>query len=470
MNNKKVIHMLTFFSVMFLALIVYLTITNVYYSDEYTQSAYNTRNTAQEAKIKRGTITDRNSIVLAYNEKDENGRQKRIYPFDNLYSHVIGYSSGQYGKSLVEKQYNQQLLGKNDMAHVFSLDRLFDNAATEGNDLVLTIDHDLQKKAQSLMQKYTGALVAMNPKTGEILAMVSMPDFNPNNDALQQNWESLNTSQNSPFLTRATSGLYPPGSTYKVVTSSVVLESGKQGDVVEDNTGKISIGGKDISNAGASVYGPTDLHKGFVKSSNVYFAEIGSQIDDSLHQDMAQRFLMNNNFDFDLPYNKSKFETGRMTPLDCAIASIGQGKTLVTPLHLALICSAVANDGAMPKPYIVSEVQKNGRLISKNTPEIIAQPLSAGISAELKELMYQTVQSGTGTRAQIPGIKVCGKTGTAENEKTIEDESKTHATFVGFAPYDDPQIAVSIVLEHAGYGGTVAAPIAREVIKQYLGK
>lgn len=468
MNNKKVIHMLTFFSVMFLALIVYLTVINVYYSDEYTESAYNTRNTAQEAKIKRGTITDRNGTVLAYNEKDEDGRQQRIYPYDNLYSHVIGYSSSQYGKSLLEKKHNQQLLGKSDMAQVFSLERLFDNATTEGNDLTLTIDHKLQERARDLMKNYTGALVAMNPQTGEILAMVSMPDFNPNEKALSESWQTLNTSDNSPFLTRATTGLYPPGSTYKVVTSAVILEAGRQEETVADDSGKISIGGKDISNAGGSIYGTTNLERGFTKSSNVYFAAMGSELEDNLHKDMAERFLLNHGFDFDLPFNKSKFETGRMTPLDCAIASIGQGKTLVTPLHLALICSTVANDGIMPKPYIVSEVSKNGKSMSKTVPAMLTQPISQTTAAQLKDLMYKTVQSGTGTRAQISGIKVCGKTGTAENEKTIEDESKTHATFIGFAPYDDPQIAVSVVLEHAGYGGSTAAPIAREIIKQYL--
>ena len=470
MNNKKVIHMLILFSAMFLSLIVYLTVTNIHYSEEYTQSAYNTRNTAQEAKVKRGTITDRNGMILAYNEKDSNGRQQRVYPFDNLYSHVIGYSSGQYGKSLVEKQHNQQLLGKSDMAQVFSLERLFDNRATVGNDLTLTIDHQLQQKARALMGKYTGSVVAMNPKTGEILAMVSMPDFNPNEKALSESWQSLNTDENSPFLTRAISGLYPPGSTYKVVTSAVILESDKYGEVISDTTGKAEIGNKEISNANGSIYGDTDLEKGFIKSSNVYYAMMGSMLEDDLHKTMAERFGFNAGLNFDLPYNKSKFETGRMTPLDCAIASIGQGKTLVTPMHLALICSAIANGGDMPRPYIVSRISKDSRTISSTTPSTLASPIDAGVAGAIKELMYLTVQSGTGTRAQIPGVKVCGKTGTAENEKTLTDESKTHATFIGFAPYEDPQIAVSVVLEHAGYGGSVAAPIAREIIKQYLGK
>lgn len=468
MDNKKIIHMLTFFSVLFMALVIYLTYIGIQNTDEYTQSAYNTRNTAQEAKIKRGTITDRNGTVLAYNETDKSGKQIRIYPYDNLYSHVIGYSSGQYGKSLIESQHNQQLLGKSDMAQIFSLERLYDNAVTEGNDLTLTIDHNLQKKAQTLMKKYTGALVAMNPKTGEILAMVSMPDFDPNEDALKENWENLNTSESSPFLTRATMGLYPPGSTYKVVTSSIILEANRESDTVEDTEGKIHIDTKDIANAGKSVYGTTDLEKGFVKSSNVYFASIGSELEDDLHKDMAERFMLNSSIGFDFPYNKSKFETGRMTPLDCAIASIGQGKTLVTPLHLALICSTIANDGYMPKPYIVSKVSKNEKIISKSSPSILTQPIGISVAGQLKDYMLETVKSGTGTNARIPGIEVCGKTGTAENEKTIEDETKTHATFIGFAPYDDPQIAVSVVLEYAGFGGSAAAPIAREVIKEYL--
>ena len=468
MNNKKVIHLLTFFSVLFLGLIVYLTTININYSDEYTQSAYNTRNTAQEAKIKRGTITDRNGTVLAYNETDENNRQRRVYPYKNLYSHVIGYSSSQYGKSLLERQHNQQLLGKSDMAHVFSLDRLFDNAVTEGNDLKLTIDHKLQQTARKLMRNYTGAVVAMNPKTGEILAMVSMPDFDPNEDALKNNWATLNTDTKSPFLTRATMGLYPPGSTYKVVTSAIILEANRQDDIVDDTEGKIHIDTKDISNAGKSVYGQTNLEKGFIKSSNVYFASMGSKLDDDLHKDMAERFLLGESISFDLPYNKSKFENGKMTPLDCAIASIGQGKTLVTPLHLALICSTVANDGYMPKPYIVSSISKDNRIISRSVSSMMTQPISSSVASQLKELMYKTVLNGTGTAARIPGIEVCGKTGTAENEKTIENESMTHATFIGFAPYDDPQIAVSVVLEYAGFGGSVAAPIAREIIKQYL--
>lgn len=468
MNNKRIIYMLSFFSALFLGLIGYLTYTTIINTDEYVQSSYNTRNSAQETKIRRGTIYDRNGVELAYSEADENGRYHRVYPFDNLYSHVIGYSSSQYGKSLLEKKQNQHLLGKSDMAQIFSLDRLFDNGVSEGNDLTLTIDHNLQRKAHSLMKKYKGALVAMNPKTGEILAMVSMPDFNPNSDSLEKNWSELNTDDNSPFLTRATMGLYPPGSTYKVVTSAIILEAGMENEIVKDESGNISIGSRNISNSGGSVYGDTNLMKGFTKSSNVYFASMGADIDDKVHKDMAERFLLNSKTGFDFQYSMSKFDTGSMGALDCAVASIGQGKTLVTPLHLALICSTIANGGVMQKPYIVSEVNKNGNVISHTKTSELAHPIKFSTANDIKDMMLETVKSGTGTRAAISGIEVCGKTGTSENENSINDESKTHAVFIGFAPYDDPEIAVSVILEQAGFGGSVAAPIARDVMKEYF--
>lgn len=469
MNNKKVVHILVFISFLFLSLIVYLTAIEIYYRDEYTQSTFNQRNIAQESKILRGTVYDSTKTALAYSEYNDNGVQVRKYPYNNLYSHVIGYSSPQYGKSLLEKVCNADLLGKNNIGEFFDIAKIINGTSGEGDDVYLTLNHNVQKRASELMQKYNGALVAMNPKTGAIIAMVSKPDFNPNADSLEAEWSTLNTADNSPFLTRATMGLYAPGSTYKVVTTALMYENDMQNDVVNDNKGAVRFGDKSIANASKKAYGTTNLEKAFINSSNVYFAYEGSKIDDKLHKNIAERFMLNKKINFDFPYSKSKYQTSSMMPLDCAIASIGQGKTLTTPLELALIASTYANNGVMMKPYIVSEVkQKDGKIVSRSTSETMAQPIDADIAQKVKDLMLKTVQSGTGTRAQIPGVKVCGKTGTAENELTVKDESKTHAVFIGFAPYDDPQIAVSVVLEYAGGGGANAAPIAREVIKTYL--
>ncbi len=236
MNNKKITHMLVLFSTLFMALIVYLTVTDLYYRDEYTSSSLNSRNAARETNITRGTIYDRSGTVLA---ETKDGTAKRVYPYSNLYSHVIGYSSSTYGKSLIESVYNNELLGNNGILSVSNLKKKLYGEKMHGADLTLTLDHELQKKANELMKSYTGAAVAMNPQTGEILAMVSKPDFDPDEDALSKNWNSLSNSESSPFLTRATMGLYPPGSTFKLVTTAAMLENGFENSTVEDSNGTL---------------------------------------------------------------------------------------------------------------------------------------------------------------------------------------------------------------------------------------
>ncbi len=469
MNNKKVVHILVFISFLFLCLIGYLTAIEVYYKDEYAQSTYNQRNVAQENKILRGSIYDRNSQKLAYSEIEDDGTQVRYYPYKNLYSHVIGYTSQQYGKSLIEKVANADLLGKNNLGGIFNLNSIKDGKMTRGDDVHLTIDHNLQKRTDQLMAKYTGSACAINPKTGEVLAMVSKPDFDPSADALKNNWAVLNLSENSPFLTRATMGLYAPGSTYKVITTALLYENDMEDEIIDDLTGKAEFYDKSIQNAGGKIYGKTDLEQAFKVSSNVYFSTLGSHLEDKLLKNISKRFMFNSKLDFDLPYSKSKFQTSSMSEMDCAVASIGQGKTLTTPIHLALIASAIANDGKMMKPYIIDSVtDENSKVISRTKPELLSQPIDSLIAKNIKNHMLETVNSGTGTLARIYGIDICGKTGTSENELTIEDDRKTHAVFIGFAPMDDPEIAVSVVLEYAGGGGTHAAPIAREMIRTYL--
>ena len=467
MNNKKIISILAAFSVMFLSLVFYLTYTSLKYHDVYTQSNYNQRNDNIESKVLRGQIFDRNGKLLAYSEMNKS-TQKRIYPYKNLYSHVIGYSSSQFGRSLIEKEFNKELLAQSEIKDMLSLENLINNSSNSGNVLVLTIDHNLQTKAHAMMKNYKGALVAMDPKTGEILAMVSMPDFDPNHNELSSNWSQLNSSDTAPFLTRAISGLYAPGSTYKVITTANIIENGLEKEIFDDVEGKIHIGNKDISNSQNKSYGETDLTKAFTKSSNVYYAKLGSQINQKSHVNIAERFLLNKEIPFDLPITKSNFETKKLNELGYAIASIGQGSTIMTPIHMALVASTIANNGVMQKPYLVSSVEKNGKVISKANTETITSPISQDVAIKIKRLMLETVKSGTGTQAAISGVEISGKTGTSENEMTQSDQSKTHALFIGFAPYDSPEIAICVILENSGYGGSVAAPIAREVFRTYF--
>lgn len=470
MTNKRISYILIFFSALFLLLIVYLTTIDLYYRDEYASNNLNARSVARESNILRGSIYDRNGETLAYSKMDGDV-QKRYYPHLSLYSHVIGYSSKTYGKSLLEKSYNADLLGEDNINAMFNLKNLLKGEMSTGNSLTLTIDHPTQKRADELMSGYNGALVAIEPQTGAIISMVSKPDFNPNETYLNESWSTLSNSTDSPFLTRATMGLYPPGSTYKMVTSALILEQGLGDTIVNDTTGSVDISGHTIKNTRGNVYGKTDLASAFRNSSNVYFADVGSQIKTSAHQDIAKRFQFNEDLGFSFPYNKSKYQTGSMTKAETAMASIGQGKTLLTPLHLAMITATFANDGTMMRPYLVSEVNApTGFAVKTTKPSTLAQPVTPTIARQVKDMMLDVVETGTGGNAKIRGVEVGGKTGTAENEKTTDDPESTHALFVAYAPYDDPQIAVAVILEYAGYtGGSIAAPIAREVIRTYLG-
>lgn len=488
MNNKRAIYLLVVFGLMFLTLIGYITFLEIFHAEDYTDSVYNPRNYELDRKVIRGSVYDRNSVELAYSEKVSeektetiNGTKKtwteekivRRYPYDNLYSHVIGYVTSDYSsRTLVENQYNSDLLESDILSKIADEVKYGEK---KGKDVYLTIDHELQKTANEAMGNYDGALVAMNPKTGEILAMVSKPDFNPNPGEL-----NLDELRDTALFSRALQMPYPPGSTFKIITTASALENELETETYNDTNGKFvieSADGKDendfsCQNVNRKAYGMTDLNKGFKVSSNVYFCHLGATLGTKALQRTAENFLLgrdiNKELGFDLPVTDSTFQEGVMTEAERAISAIGQGQTEMTPLHIALMGSAIANDGVMPRPYLVSKVGSDNKISASNSG---VQVVDSAIATKLKDMMLEVVESGTGTAARINGIKVCGKTGTSENSVTAKggkDANKTHALFVGFAPYENPEIAVCVVLEYAGFGGTYAAPIARTVMQKYL--
>jgi len=484
MNNKRAIYMLIVFGILFLTLIGYLTYIEIFHASEYRQSAYNPRNYEIEKSILRGSIYDRNATLLAYSEKiaEEkteivNGTEQKIteerfvrrYPFNNLYSHVIGYVSSDYSnRTLIENKYNEDLLEEN----MFSK---FSGETKKGKDIFITIDHELQKEADAAMGSFKGAVVALNPKNGEILAMVSKPDFNPNYDMID--FDSL---EDTALFSRAVQMTYPPGSTYKIITAASAIANGLEDEVYEDTSGTYVIKSDDdneendfvCQNVNKKPYHTTTLKSALEVSSNVYFCHIGASLSTKQVQKTASDFLLgkdlNKELGFDLKIKNSHFQKGNMTPAERAISSIGQGETEMTPLHLALAGATIANDGIMPKPSLIAKVGNSQK--SSSSIEGV-RIISEDVALKIKDMMLGVVETGTGTAAKISGVNVCGKTGSSENSLTAQggaDSDKTHALFVGFAPYENPQIAVCVVLEHAGYGGTYAAPIARKVMQIYL--
>jgi peptidoglycan glycosyltransferase len=430
-------------------------------SDKIVNNPYNKRLWINEEKVLRGSIIDRNGKILAYSEKDGEV-SKRYYNYGNLYSHIIGYSYREYGKVGLELQYNNLLLDISENTPINELKNIV-LPSTEGNTLKLTLDHHLQEYTREQLSGKKGAIVAMNPSTGEIYSMVSMPDFNAS--SLKENWNDIMEDTNSPFLNRATSGLYAPGSSFKVLTTIGILNDPNI-DKNYNCTGSTTIDGYVLKDYSEKGHGQINLEDALAKSCNTYFAEKGVELGKDKLGEVLEKFMINKNIPFDLPTQKSTFPyKENLGKTDIAAASIGQGKVLVTPLNMAMVASGIANKGDIMKPILVKEaISPEGKIIKNSSPELLSRATDVFTANEVKNMMVEVVKRGTGTNASIKNIRVAGKTGTAENPS-----GKTHAWFIGFAPADEPQIAIAVVLEEDGTtGGKTAAPIARNIIIEAL--
>ncbi|SES82551.1 peptidoglycan glycosyltransferase [Natronincola peptidivorans] len=461
-SNKKIIHLIVVISLLFLSIIGYLTYFQIFRATAILDNPYNKRQWEREDNTLRGRIYDRNGVVLA--ESDVvNERPVRSYPHNQLYSHVIGYSYKQYGRSAIESHYNQQLMALNPESPVARIREQLAGDMIKGNDLILTIDHEIQRTAERLLQGKMGSIVVINSTTGEILSMVSKPDFNPN--TLVTDWGQLVNDERSPLMNRSTNGLYAPGSTYKTVITAAILENIYIIDENYDCTGSIIIDGYSLSDYGNTAHGSLDLTESLVVSCNTNFARMTVDLEGEKIREISRKFFMDRPIQGDIPIKQSRFPYGdAIEPTDLAAIGIGQGRLQVTPLHMALIASTFANDGIMMNPYIIGEVQSpQGRALERGSQQE-NRVVSHEIAEEIRAMMIAVVERGTGRRAAIPGAVVGGKTGTAENET-----GRSHAWFIGFANRGETQVAVAVILESQGEaGGVAAAPIAGEIMQEAL--
>ena len=467
-ENRKIIKVLISICLLFFVLMGYLTYFGLFRGPKYVLSSYNRRQQLEEEKVLRGSIFDRNGIVLAKSEI-KNERQEREYPYGNVYSQVIGYNSRVYGRSLLELTYNSYLLGTDEYSKVLNVFNISGDGMKSGNNLYTTLDHNLQQYGEKLLKEKKGAIAAINPKTGEVLALVSKPDYNPDEKSLETHWQDMAESEDSPFLPRATRGLYAPGSTYKVATAALAVENGLADEIFEDK-GKVVIDGKVFSNDNEQAHGKIGLADALTLSSNVVYSQLGVKLGENKLRDMASRMGLNREIPFDIPLAKSLFSYDQMGKTDMAAVGIGQGKLLVSPLQMALIASAIANKGIMMEPMLVNKVSSlKGTVIRENKPAELSRVMDEETAEAVGQMMQQVVEKGTGKNAAVKGVKVAGKTGTAENELSAKEKNKAHAWFIGYAPAEDPVIAIAVVLEYEGRsGGSVAAPIAGKMMGEYL--
>lgn len=461
--NKKIIIVLSVVLMLFLSLAVYLTYFGVFKAPELEKSVYNQRLYDKEEEVKRGTIYDTNKTVLAESKMTDEG-QKREYPYGKIYAHVIGFNSRTYGRSKIELAYNDYLTGSNELGQALNLASVMAGGEKSGFDITLTIDHKLQQYAYDLLGKKNGSIIVMDTKSGAIRAMASNPTFDPSEESLKKNWEELSQRDDAPFVARAVSGLYAPGSTWKMITASAAIEAGMSDETFTDE-GTAVIGGREYKNSGGRAYGDVSLEEAFLHSSNVVFARIGERLGKD-GMSIYERFLLGKDLKFDIPLSESYLadKTYSMSTADIASTAIGQGKLMVTPLYMTLVASVFANDGDMVTPYLVESIDKGSVTAYSARKKILARPVDSLVAGEVKDMMRSCVTKGTGTGANLSGLMVYGKTGTAENET-----SKTHDWFVGFAENDNGEsITLCVMLEYNGQGSSESARIAGKIFSYRL--
>lgn len=470
-NIKKVF--IVFLSC-FVVIMSYIAYFELYKSEEIVKSPYNKRTWAIRNKVLRGTIYDRNMTALAESEKTKDGSQKRTYSGGEAFTHAIGYLDIQYGITGLEKKYDSELSDGDNFDIISLIKNKGEKKEKVGKSIKTTLDSNLQRLAYNLLGDKRGAVVALNPKTGEVLAMVSKPSFDANN--LSKIWSSLQKPEAShPFINRATAGLYAPGSTFKIITAVSSLEniSGITSRKIQDK-GKLVFNSKEsISNYGGEAFGNIDFKKAFAESSNVYFGSLGIELGNKKLKETAEKFFFNKNIpSVGITIENSRFPTYKDNEKgNLAQSAIGQAEVLATPINMALVASTIANDGVMMRPYIVSEILDSEKNVIENIePQKIDNIISPETAKIMKELMREVVVSGTGKNAAVSGVKVAGKTGTADHDDIPNVDEEPHSWFVGFAPYEDPQIALAVIVEEGGTGGKAAAKIASQIIKEAIKK
>jgi peptidoglycan glycosyltransferase len=472
--TRRLVRVGTMVVTLMLALVVNLTYVQTVAAESLAANPANSRGLATEMRQQRGAIITADGVVLA-DSVAEGEIYTRSYPQGALAAHVLGYWSTQYGRAGVESVMNEALAGRRIFANFADMIEAAAGVPVPGNDVRLTIDSRIQKAAEAALGDRRGACVVLDPRTGAVLALASSPSYQPG--SVDSEWESLTaTGGPAPLVDRASTSLYPPGSTFKVVTLTAALASevATEGTTYE-GPGRMNIGGADVTNYGEGSYGTVSVREATERSVNTVYGQLAVDLGAAGLVAQAESFGMNAAPPLDLPTTASLMPVpAEMTIWETAWAGIGQpvGEhesppgPQVTPLQMALIAAGLGNDGVVMRPYLVDSVtDRGGRILTETTPRPWKNATDPLTASRVREIMIGVVARGTGTRAQIDGVTVAGKTGTAEAGKSVE----THAWFIGFAPADDPRVAVAIVLENSGVGGSVAAPVARTVLETALG-
>lgn len=442
----------------FSGLMFYLGFLAVVEAPRLQAHPLNPRSALWEKSVRRGGILDRNGEILATTTAG-----RRLYPRGEVAAPVTGYVSERYGKAGLEAAANAWLAGLTGREAVRNNLRRLVGVSGVGYDIILTLDLAVQAKAMELLDGRRGAVVVLDPHTGDVLALASAPSFHP--ARVEKEWPLLSQSKEAPLLNRAVSGLYPPGSVAKLFTAAAALRANPALAAKKYYCpGYLMVEGRRLGCL--RPHGWVGLKQALQYSCNVAMASLALDLGSKELARAAPDFGFNRPVPFVMPTAASSFPQGSLDANALAEAAIGQGEVLVTPLHVALLTAAVANGGVILEPRLIAAVRDGeGRLVPLPGGEQWLAPMPAPVARFLAEAMAAAVEDGTAKGASLPQVKVAGKTGTAENP-----HGPPHAWFTGFAPASSPQVVVTVVLENAGSGGEAAAPVAREILAVALAR
>ena len=493
--NKQLLHLSVASMVLLVALVVGTTYWQTWAVAGLQDRQDNAIQQVAQLSVSRGLIRAADGEILAANHRKRVSGQTfffRRYPKNGLASDVVGYSTPAGTRTGLEQSLDDYLTGANsNLSNAFrsTLDRL-SGATVHGNNVLLTIRPGAQRLAQQLLGNRCGAVVAMDPRTGRIEVMASSPTYNPNWVLAKNGYAKVlgirgACGDASALVNNATAGLYTPGSTFKLVTAAAALDTGDYTpNSMFNDPGYCIEYGKKVSNAlnpdqnGPEAYGNVTLTQGLEHSINAVFCKIGQHLGAKTILDYAKRFGFYSTPPLETPSSERApsglyqghrpYWPGDFNAVDPGRLAFGQERMVATPLQMLLVAATIANGGLVPRPYLVQRVTgPNGSVISSTQPQTLGRAIKPETASELTQMMEAVVQAGTGQTAQIPGVPVAGKTGTAETNIP----NVYNAWFVSFAPANKPRVAIAVVLEKQpnGFGGSVAAPIAKAVMERLLG-
>ena len=475
---------------LFMALLVNINVVQFVNADSLNAKNGNKRVINEEFSRERGAILVAGDPIAESVPSKDTYKFSRRYNEASLYAPITGYYSYVYGRGGLENSQNSVLSGSDNRLFVNRVVDLLSNKKPKGGSVELTIDPLAQKTAASglasLGKNAKGAVVALDPTTGAILAMVNQPSYNPNLLAghdfgkVQTAWQNLTTDKNQPMLNRSTQQVLPPGSTFKLVTAAAALADLKIEPDTKIKAGatltfpgiNYTLGNENGSNCGGNTI---TFERALNVSCNVSFGSLAGRIGQDKLAAQAAKFGFGTDPLSGLAMNPSRFTAGdnKLEAPQLAQSGIGQYEVATTPLQMAMVAGGIANDGAVMKPYIVKTVRSpNLKVLDQANPSLLSQAMSASNAAKLRQMMVSTVQSGTATSARIAGVDVGGKTGTAQSTP----ERPPYAWFVAFAPANNPKVAVAVLVESSNTGrdeiagGRLAGPIARAVMEAVLNK